>query len=135
VARRYALDTGVANLVALSDAAVLARLDQAESVFVPFVVVGELYFGAYRYAYHHNSTKYLDLYDDFLLSYRDRLLTADAETGQIFGAIRAELTATGSIIQHPDMWVAALARQYGLTVATPDADFARISALAHEIWP
>lgn len=135
MADRYLLDTGAANLAALKSPNVIARIEAASIVFLPTVVIGELYYGAYWHAHLHQSTRYLDLYDAFIRGFRGRTLAGTAETGQIFGAIRAELRAQGALIQHADMWVAALARQYGLTVATMDADFARISALTHEIWP
>ncbi len=41
---------------------------------------------------------------------RRSLVRPNAETGQIYGAIRAELTAKGQPIQHNDIWIAALAR-------------------------
>ncbi|HST88360.1 MAG TPA: PIN domain-containing protein [Ktedonobacterales bacterium] len=67
------------------------------------------------------------MYDAFLLRMRRSLVRPNAETGQIYGAIRAELTAKGQPIQHNDIWIAALARQFGLTLATRDHDFERVS--------
>lgn len=130
----YLLDTGVANLVALEGPAILHRLASAQTVQVPEIVFGELYFGAYLYAHKHNNTKLLDRYDAFRQRYGSRLLQCDLDTAQIYGAIAAELQVRGQAIQQNDMWIAALARQRGLTLATLDSDFTRISGLQVEIW-
>ena len=134
MADRYLLDTGAANVAALKVPTVVARIAQAQIVFLPVIAIGELYHGVYWHAHLHQSTKYLDLYDEFIRGFRGRILAGNAETGQIFGAIRAELRSKGELIQDSDRWIAALARQFGLTVATTDSDFARISALSYEIW-
>lgn len=97
------------------------------------VVYRELFFGAYRYARMHSSTKYLDLVDDLLKQSLYRLLAADFDTARIYGAIRAELDAKGQMIQSNDIWIAALVRQHGLTLLTRDGDFARVSGLAFEL--
>lgn len=130
----YLLDTGVANLLALLVASVAARASSAHAIYLPVIAIGELYYGAYLYAHRNQSTKYLDIYDAFLLRMRRSLVRPNAETGQIYGAIRAELTAKSQPIQHNDIWIAALARQFGLTLATRDHDFERVSGLSVEFW-
>ncbi len=130
----YLLDTGVANLIALDNPAILQRVTAARRVQVPDVVFGELYFGAYFYAYKYNNVKLLDRYDDFRQRYGSQLLQSDLDTAQTYGAIAAELRVRGQIIQQNDMWIAALARQHGLTLATLDSDFTRVSGLQVEIW-
>jgi len=107
----------------------------ASETYVPIFALGEPYFGAYLYAYKNNSAKYFEMYDDFRASYADALLAPNADTPHFCTAIRAELRVKGQTIQDSDMWIAALARQYDLTVATTDAHYARISALRYEIWP
>jgi tRNA(fMet)-specific endonuclease VapC len=83
----------------------------------------------------HQSTKYLDRCDALLKEYEERLLADDVVTAHFYGAIRAELRSKGIVIQHSDVWIAALARQYALTIATTDQHFGNISALRYEIWP
>ena len=130
----YLLDTGVANLVALDNPVILQRIAAARRVQVPDIVFGELYFGAYVYVHKHNNTKLLDLYDDFRRRFGAQLLQSDLDTAQIYGAIAAELRVKGQVIQQNDMWIAALARQYGLTLATLDSDFTRVSSLQVDLW-
>lgn len=130
----YLLDTGVASLVALDDGSVLRKLAHSRFVYVPHIVIGELTFGAYLYAHRHNSTKFLDIYEALYTRFRNSIVVPDEDTARIYGAIYAELTATGRIMQQNDVWIAALARQYDLTLATLDSDFARISGLAVDIF-
>lgn len=128
------LDTGVANLAAAGDAATLRRIEATSVFYVPEIVLGELYSGAYWYAYLHNSTKYLDQYDEFRRRYQRALLPCDADTTQFYGAMYAELRSKGQLIQTNDLWIAALARQHGLTLATIDGDYARLQDFAFELW-
>lgn len=102
-------------------------------MYVPSLVLGELYFGAYLHAHKHHSTKYFDMYDEFRALYSDAILTPDADTAHFYAAIRAELTVHGMPIRHTDLWIAALARQHDLTVATTDGDYARISNLLRDL--
>lgn len=127
------LDTAIATLAARRDPTVLGRLAAARDVYVPEVVYGEMFWGAYRYARMHASTKFLDLAEEFVAYKEYQFLPADVETSRIYGAIRAELEAKGQIIQPNDMWIAALARQHGLILLTRDSDFARVTGLSFEL--
>lgn len=134
MSNRYLLDTGVAGLAALYHPAIERKMAGVSPVYLPWASIGELYYGAYLYAHRNQSTKYLDIYDAFLLRMRRSLVRPNAETGQIYGAIRVELMAKGQPIQQNDIWIAALARQFGLTLATRDHDFERVSGLSVEFW-
>ncbi len=133
MSERYLLDSSVATLAALRNPNLLTKLAQAQELYVPEVVYGEMFFGAYRYARIHQSTKYLDLVEDFVQQAQYKPVAADLDTARIYGAIRAELEAKGQPIQSNDMWIAALARRHGLILLTRDGDFARVSALAFEL--
>lgn len=128
------LDSGAANLVALHQPQALARLARARDVYVPDIALGELYFDAYIYAHAYASTKYLDIYDAFYQQYLQQVLHPNGEAVFVYAAIGAELRTKGATIQQNDIWIAALARQHGLTLATLDSDFARVSGLQVEMW-
>lgn len=128
------LDTGVAQRLAIHHAATERRATQASALAIPQIAVGELYAGAYWYAHLHNSTKYLDIYDDLLRQHRDRILDIDSGTTHFYAAMYAELRASGRLIQSNDLWIAALARQHGLTLATVDGDYSRIQDFEYEHW-
>lgn len=132
MAARYLLDTGVANLAASGHQPTLSQLEAAETFHVPDVVLRELYAGAYWYDHVYNSSKYLDRYDVFRREHQQALLACDADTTHYYAAIHAELRAKGQWIQSNDIWIAALARQHGLTLVTVDGDFGRIAGFDFE---
>lgn len=127
MSRGYLLDTGVANLVAIHDVVMQQKLRPLRPLYIPNIVLGELQFGAYWYAYLHQSRKYLDMYEDFYRLFYQSILYSNTETASIYGAIQAELKSRGQLIQQNDTWIAALARQYQLTLLTRDRDYERIS--------
>jgi len=129
----YLLDTAIAMLAARRDPPIVAQLATARDVYVPEIVHGELFYGAYRYARLHTSTTFLDLVEDLVKRSEYKLLTSDLDTARTCGPIHAELEAKGQIIQTNDMWIAALARQHGLTLLTRDGDFARVARLSFEV--
>ena len=61
------------------------------------------------------------------------LLAPDKETALFYGQIAAELAQAGTPIPQNDVWIAALARQTGLTLAT-DEHFDRVRNLAVIRW-
>jgi tRNA(fMet)-specific endonuclease VapC len=134
MADRCLLDTGVANLAALNDAAMIQRLALADVVYIPSIVFGELYYGAYWYAHLHQSTKLLDLYDAFLQQWSKNIIHCNTSTTTIYGTIYAELRSKGQLIQQNDVWIAALAKQYNLALLTQDKDHQRVTGLALELW-
>lgn len=129
VVREYVLDTGAANLVAMRHPRAATHVVGAKQVYLPIIALAELYHGGSWRAYEHQSTKYLDRCDALLNEYRMRLLLANAETAHYYGAIRAELRSKGVVIQHTDLWVAALAKQLGLTIAATDHHVGQISGI------
>jgi predicted nucleic acid-binding protein len=62
------------------------------------------------------------------------VLGITAKTAELFGQIGAELALAGTPIPNSDVWVAALAREHGLPVATDDAHYARVRGLTVLRW-
>jgi predicted nucleic acid-binding protein len=50
-------------------------------------------------------------------------------TAKLFGEIVAHLRQSGRPIRQDDMWIAALCKQYGYTLATADKDFDVVTGL------
>ena len=51
-----------------------------------------------------------------------------------YGQIKNNLRAKGRPIPENDIWIAALAKQYGLTLVTRDGHFGEVDGLAIEAW-
>ncbi|MEO7000803.1 MAG: PIN domain-containing protein [Ktedonobacterales bacterium] len=62
------------------------------------------------------------------------ILSADAQTAPMYGRIKTDLKRRGYAMPDNDLWIAAAAMQYGLTLAARDAHFTWITGLTSEQW-
>ena len=62
------------------------------------------------------------------------VLACDAATAATYGEIKATLRAKGSPIPENDLWIAALAQQHDLTLASRDAHFDVAPGLVRVDW-
>lgn len=108
---------------------ITTRLETFTGLYLPGVALGELYSGAHRSA---RPAKNLAQIEAFLPGVT--VLPVDEGTAEHYGRISAHLAAHGTPIPQNDMWIAATALQWGLTVATCDAHYGRIPGLSCEMW-
>jgi predicted nucleic acid-binding protein len=59
----------------------------------------------------------------------------DEETSDRYAVIRNSLRKAGTPIPTNDIWIAATAMQYGLTVATTDPHFQKVTQILVEYVP
>lgn len=122
------LDTNIVSAALEQETEVVSRLT-AVTVIIPNVVVGELYYGAYASTRIENNLQRIEaLLEDF------SVLTSDEETARQYGLVRAGLKRKGRPIPENDVWIAALALQYNLTLVTRDKHFAEVDGLTIESW-
>ncbi len=121
------LDTSVVIEFLRGNATVKARLQKETVLTIPYVVLGELYLGAYRSA---NAVKHGEQIKRFLVNCE--VLPADAETADHYARIKAFLLQKGKPIPENDIWIAAIASQYSLPLATRDNHFSEIDKLELE---
>jgi tRNA(fMet)-specific endonuclease VapC len=62
------------------------------------------------------------------------VLPCDTVTALIFARLRVDLDTAGKRIPLHDTWIAALAKQYSLTIATRDAHFDVVPGVIVERW-
>jgi len=98
-------------------------------LYLPWVVLGELHFGAQRAQRRQEQLAFIHA----LLTYAV-VLFADQQTTEIYGQLKAELAQLGKPIPDNDLWVAATARQYDLPLATRDAHFEQVPRLKILAW-
>ena len=122
-------DTNIVIPWMTDEATILMRLGQAESIFLSSIVVGELYFGAFKSGRMEANLSRVET----LLEGKD-ILTVDEETSRIYGRIKQELKLKGRPIPENDIWIAAHALQYDLTLITRDAHFSEVTGLRIEHW-
>ena len=126
---RYLLDTNIVIGLLEGDEAVRSRLSQAVEVFVPTIVLGELYFGARKSA---NWEENVARIDDF--ASRAAVLAPDTEVARRYGIIKTSLREQGRPIPENDVWIAATAERNELTLVTRDTHFEQVATLPQEQW-
>ena len=128
----YLLDTNVASLLVGRDQTVAQRVAIANSVALASIVLGELYFGVYTIRNTRLGRQLRVDYD--AIAARFPVLACDRAIADFYARVRGELGLKGQRIPENDVWIAALALQYGLTLATRDGHFKRVTGLVVELW-
>ena len=123
------LDTSVVIPHLRGDKVLSARLTQVASIHISWVVLGELRFGANRAVRQEEALAQVRA---FLRT--ATLLMPDHGTAEYYGDLKAELARLGKPIPDNDLWIAAMARQYDLPLATRDAHFAQVPGLQTLAW-
>ena len=126
---KFLLDTNIVIALFADDAAVKQRLSEANEVFVPSIVIGELYYGARKSARVRENVARID---EFVAS--NTVLPCDTETAQQYGDIKNKLLAKGRPIPENDIWIAAIAIQHQLTLVARDGHFHEVDGLWVEAW-
>lgn len=126
---RYLLDSNIIIALFASDKAVLEAVDEAEEVFIPSIVIGELYYGAQKSGKRQANVARVDSFVQV-----NTILDCDRETARWYGQIKSALQAKGRPIPENDIWIAALARQHGLILATRDKHFHEVDSIDIEVW-
>jgi tRNA(fMet)-specific endonuclease VapC len=124
----YLLDTVIVAAYFNREPVIRQKLKDV-TVYVSSITIGELYFGAYHSRQVANNVQQIK---DFIAI--NTVLQCDAVTGDYYGQVKQRLRAKGRPIPENDIWIAATALQYGLTVATRDAHFSEVDGLLIETW-
>lgn len=128
---RAVLDTSVVIAYLRGDPLLAPRLAEltATALYLPWVALGELYYGAQRARHRERS---LAQVRKFLRG--SVLLLPDENTSEHYGQIKAELSKAGTLIPDNDIWIAAMAREYELPLATRDRHFKLVLQLTILDW-
>jgi tRNA(fMet)-specific endonuclease VapC len=123
------LDTNAVIALFAGEPAAAERFESDDAVFLCVHVLGELRYGALA------SSRVLDN-----LARLERftapipVLPCDAETVVHYAEIRFGLRKGGKPIPENDIWIAAIARQHGLTLLSRDSHFEQIADLDVETF-
>lgn len=126
---RYLLDTNIVIALFAQDPAVLNQLAEADAVFLSSIVIGELYFGARNSSRVAQNIERLEKFRDI-----NSVLTVDSQTAFQYGRVKYELKLAGTPLPENDIWIAALALQHQLVLATRDSHFDHINSLKTVLW-
>lgn len=126
---RFLLDTNVVIALFADEVSVKDNLAEAEEVFISSVVIGELYYGAQKSGrVEANLTRI----DEFIVG--NAVLGCDADTARRYGLVKNGLRLKGRPIPENDIWLAAIALQYDLTLVTRDSHFDAVENLHTVVW-
>ena len=125
----YLLDTNIVIALFANDSGVLRQLSAASQIFIPSIVLGELYYGANKSAHSKSNRIHID---NFAL--KSVVLVCDTDTARHYGQIKDHLRAKGNPIPENDIWIAAIAKQYRLTLVSRDKHFQVIKEIKMEQW-
>lgn len=123
---KLALDTNAYRALDDGNPKLSKHVKLASQLALPIIVLGELYYGIFLSNKQEGNLLNLNR---FLALPRLELLHIDESTARIFGEIASELRQKGKPIQQDDMWIAALCKQFGYTLATADKGFTEIAGL------
>jgi tRNA(fMet)-specific endonuclease VapC len=126
---RFLLDTSAVIALFAQVPAVREYMVQANEVFVPSIVLGELYFGAQNSARPEMNLTRIDAFAE-----SSAVLDCDSETARLYGQIKRHLQARGRPLPQNDIWIAAVAQQYNLTLVTRDNHFTEVDGLLLAMW-
>ena len=126
---KYLLDTNIVIALFSSDVLVTDHLKDADEIFVPSIVIGELYYGAQK---SQRVQENIERIDEFVSE--NAILICDAETAKMYGLIKDGLRQKGRPIPENDIWIAALGTQHDLTLVSRDGHFEEVETLKLEKW-
>lgn len=126
---RFLLDTNTVIALFTDRQTVRQQFAAATDVFIPCVVLGELYFGAERSAHLAENRDRVDAFAS-----ANAVLVCNTDTGRQYGRIKQSLRSKGRPIPDNDIWIAATALQHDLILVTEDAHFAEVDTLECVRW-
>lgn len=123
------LDSSIVIAHFRQDDQVTQKLLDAPALYLGTVALGELQYGARKSTSPARKLAQLEAFLPWVT-----VLPISEITAQHYGQIQVDLALSGTPIPQNDVWIAALAREHRLAVATRDAHFGRISGLDVLYW-
>jgi tRNA(fMet)-specific endonuclease VapC len=101
-----------------------------DNVALSFINISELYYGAYKSQRVEANLNLISQLTDQL-----NVVESNEAISEVFGQLKATLESAGTIIDDADLFIAACAKVYGLTLVTNNTKhFKRIKGLKLENW-
>ncbi len=123
---RLALDTNRYTDLARGESDICTKVENAERVFLPFVVLAELRAGFVVGRCGDENERVLRR---FLTKPGVDILYPDERTTRIYANLFRQLRSQGSPIPTNDIWIAALVVEHNLTLFTRDEHFRKLPQL------
>lgn len=128
--KQYLLDTNIVVPFLNGDQAMIARIKNLPIIQLPFIVLGELYYGAYKSTQGRQNIAKIK---EFIGAHCE-IYYASEITLEIYGKIKQLLSKKGRPIPENDIWIAAVAKEHNLSLVSRDKHFAHINGLEIIVW-
>ncbi len=125
----YLLDTNIVIALFADEARVKDSFASAGEVSISSITVGELCYGARKST---RSIDNLERIKDFVANIT--VLGCGVEAANYYGEVKNKLRLKGRPLPENDIWIAAIALQYNLTLVTRDAHFQEVENLQTVTW-
>jgi tRNA(fMet)-specific endonuclease VapC len=126
---KVVLDTSVVIAHLRGIQTVTLQLEQFDTLYLPLIVLGELLHGIRK---SNRSQENLAGLRRWLRA--STLISLTEATADHYATIKGNLARSGTPIPENDIWIAAHAKELGLSLATRDAHFERIESLQILKW-
>ncbi len=125
----FLLDTNIVIGLFANDHTVIEKISTSKEIFIPVIVIGELYFGATQsIKKEENKNRIKALIENV------NILNCTSTTGSIYGTIKSALKSKGNPIPENDIWNAAIAKEHNLALVTRDKHFDFVEGINLTNW-
>ncbi len=129
MAGEFLFDTNILIPYMSGDPGLVERIDSSDVGCIPFVVMGELYFGARNSTNVESNLRRGEQVGSIL-----EVIYPTRPTLEQYAIIRASLKAAGRPVPEADIWIAAIAMQGDFILVTRGRHFDRVDGLRVEHW-
>lgn len=123
------LDTNALSAFFDGETEIVELISGADAIHLPVIVIGEYRFGLRASRLRSQREPKLDAFTKVCT-----VLPVLESTTSAYAAIRHDLRRTGKPIPENDVWIAALALEYGLPILTEDRHFDAVKKVRHLTW-
>jgi tRNA(fMet)-specific endonuclease VapC len=123
------IDTNALSAIIDGDPTIKSIVQRAPTVEVSVITLGEYRFGLLRSSRPAPGERWLR---DFLHLYK--IIDVDKETSLHYSEVRFALKRGGTPIPLNDLWIAAQARQYDLSILSRDKHFDLVEGVRRITW-
>ena len=126
---KYLIDTNIVIYYLNNEYEIVYRMKDMSNFCISTITVGELYYGL------NNSSKKLEneiILENFLRNIE--IVDINKKIAFHYGYIKSKLKKQGNLIPDNDIWIAAIAYNRNLVIATRDKHFQHIDFIHLEKW-
>ena len=124
---RICIDTNIYSLFKRGKADIKELLENADEIFIPVIVLGELFAGFYSGKYTSQNIKELE---DFLNKPGIMIVEISKNIADRYGELIKILKKQGTPIPTNDIWIAAVVLETGTKLASTDNHFKNIPGVS-----